>query len=83
MLYGKLLEVLSEQNFVMAFAGIAMPNDASVALHQSVGFEKIGTYPRVGFKDGAWRDTTWWCKSLSEPKSPPAALRSVSDVLGA
>jgi L-amino acid N-acyltransferase YncA len=80
-LYGKLLEVLSEQNFIMAFAGIAMPNAASVALHQSVGFELVGTYPRVGFKDGSWRDTTWWSKPLADPQSPPAALKHVSDVI--
>lgn len=81
-LYRELLKVLSAQNFVMAFAGIAMPNPASVALHQSVGFELIGTYPNVGFKDGAWRDTTWWRRSLSTPQTPPARLKPVSEVFG-
>ena len=82
-LYHRLFEVLAKQNFVMAFAGIAMPNEASVALHRAVGFKNVGTYPNVGFKDGAWRDTTWWSKPLAPPKTPPATLVSVSDVWGA
>lgn len=77
-LYQKLFEVLIAQNFVTAFAGIAMPNEASVSLHRSLGFELVGTYPNVGFKHGAWRDTTWWSRPLRTPQDPPAALRSVS-----
>ena len=77
-LYQTLIDVLIAQNYVMAFAGVAMPNDASVSLHRRLGFELIGTYPNVGFKHGAWRNTTWWSRPLSAPQDPPAALRSVT-----
>ena len=79
-IYRKLLSVLKAQNYVMAFGGIAMPNEASVGLHRAVGFDLIGTYPSVGYKNGGWRDTTWWSKPLAEPISPPAAIKSVSAV---
>ena len=79
-LYSKLLSVLAAQNYVMAYGGIAMPNEASVRLHKAVGFDLVGTYPSVGFKHGAWRDTTWWTKRLSDPQVPPLPIKSVSEV---
>ena len=45
---------------VNAYAGITLPNVASVALHESLGFSKVGHYPHVGFKHGAWHDVGWW-----------------------
>src|SRR3954463_10895304 len=47
-LYLALLEILRRQGFHGAFAGIALPNAASVALHESVGFKRIGIYREVG-----------------------------------
>lgn len=79
-LYRALLDLLTRQSYVMAFAGIVVPNEASIALHRGVGFELVGTYPNVGHKQGAWRDTQWWGRSLAEPQDPPARLRSVSEV---
>lgn len=80
MLYQALLATLTEQNYVMAFAGIALPNDASIALHRSAGFELIGTYPQVGYKHGAWRDTQWWAKPLAAPADPPARILTLSEI---
>ncbi|MEO0608030.1 MAG: N-acetyltransferase family protein [Pseudomonadota bacterium] len=80
-LYTRLIELLTQQNYVMAFAGIALPNAASIRVHKAIGFELIGTYPNVGFKHGAWRDTQWWGKRLAEPLSPPASIRPVSELL--
>ncbi|MBD5635195.1 MAG: N-acetyltransferase, partial [Candidatus Eremiobacteraeota bacterium] len=59
-LYGSLLRVLAAQRFYRAYAGIALPNDASIALHRSAGFALVGTYRNVGFKCGSWRDVSWW-----------------------
>ncbi len=58
-LYTQLFALLKRQGFYNAFAGVALPNDASVALHRSMGFTDVGTYRRVGFKSGAWYDTLW------------------------
>lgn len=74
-LYGKLFEVLEAQGFQSAFAGIALPNAASVALHESAGFEKIGVYREVGFKAGAWRDTGWWGRRVGRAPREPSAPR--------
>ena len=63
-LYGALLAALAEQGFHAAFAGIALPNDASLALHRSVGFEEVGVYREVGFKLGRWHDVSWWQRLL-------------------
>ncbi|MEM9569957.1 MAG: N-acetyltransferase family protein [Pseudomonadota bacterium] len=81
-LYKALINILAQQGYVMAFAGIALPNDASVRLHEAVGFECIGTYPSVGYKHGAWRDTQWWGRPLAQPCDPPAPILPVSAVIG-
>jgi phosphinothricin acetyltransferase len=58
-LYAALLERLRGQGFQVACAGIALPNDASVGLHRSMGFEPVGIYRRIGWKAGAWHDVMW------------------------
>lgn len=58
-LYLELLDVLRGKGYANAYAGITLPNPASVGLHQSLGFEAIGTFPRVGYKFGEWRDVFW------------------------
>ena len=65
-LYRSLFEALRLQNFVTAFAGATLPNEASVGLHRALGFEEVGVYRRVGFKAGAWRDVIWWRLPLRE-----------------
>ena len=70
-LYGSLFRILAAQGFANAFAGIALPNPASVALHEAVGFEPVGVYRRVGYKLGAWHDTGWWQLRITESTTPP------------
>ena len=64
LLYRALLERLKANDFHAVFAGIALPNDASIGLHQSVGFQAVGVYREVGFKFGSWIDTSWWQRLL-------------------
>jgi phosphinothricin acetyltransferase len=72
-LYRELVERLRGQGFHVACAGITLPNEASVALHESVGFVPVGVYRRIGWKDGAWRDVGWWQLELKPPgEGPPA-----------
>ncbi len=70
-LYMTLFERLVALGFYRAFAGIALPNEASVALHESLGFRPLGVYERVGFKHGAWRDVGWWQHELQPPGLRP------------
>lgn len=70
-LYRRLFALLHAQGCVNAFAGIALPNAASVGLHEAMGFRPIGVYRQVGWKLGAWRDVGWWQLVLSEaPRDP-------------
>jgi L-amino acid N-acyltransferase YncA len=73
-LYTALLDLLRRQGLRVACAGIAMPNEASVGLHRALGFELVGTYRSIGFKQGAWRDVSWWQLLLTEgdDDGPPA-----------
>jgi phosphinothricin acetyltransferase len=71
LLYDRLLTEVRALGYVSAYAGIALPNDPSVRLHESVGFAPIGVFPAVGFKLGAWRDVGWWHLPLREPPDSP------------
>jgi len=62
-LYTALTVRLREQ-YHAAFAGIALPNEASVGLHEAMGFTPVGIYREVGWKMGAWRDVGWWQRLL-------------------
>jgi len=75
-LYGALFEELAGLGYFQAFAGITLPNDASVGLHESVGFKPVGTYCNVGFKQGAWRNVGWWQRALQEPSVNPLPPRT-------
>jgi phosphinothricin acetyltransferase len=71
-LYDDLIERLRAQGYVNAYAGVALPNPASVALHEAIGMRRIGVYERVGWKFGAWVDVAWYGMRLAEPGTPPA-----------
>ncbi|MDJ0946742.1 MAG: GNAT family N-acetyltransferase [Kiloniellales bacterium] len=70
-LYRALFEILRRQNLAAAYAGIGLPNPASVALHDSLGFGLIGIYRKVGFKFGAWHDVGWWHLALADLGNRP------------
>jgi L-amino acid N-acyltransferase YncA len=67
-LYARLLDILRRQGFHSAFAGVTLPNQNSVGLHEAMGFGHVGIYAEVGFKLGAWRDVGWWqCRIAGGP----------------
>lgn len=72
-LYEALFERLRECGFRMACAGITLPNAASVALHESLGFEPVGVNREIGWKQGAWRDVGWWQLELAPAGDGPPA----------
>ncbi|GGN12733.1 arsinothricin resistance N-acetyltransferase ArsN1 family B [Halarchaeum nitratireducens] len=90
-LYEALLALLDRQGYVVVYAVVTLPNEASVALHESLGFEHEGTFSGMGYKHGAWHDVGWWSYALGErpadpdPPRPLTALRgreAWNDVLG-
>jgi L-amino acid N-acyltransferase YncA len=78
--YRSLFALLALQGFYHAYAGITLPNPASVGLHESLGFEPVGVYRAVRYKLGAWHDVGWWqlaLRALVTPPDPPADLCTV------
>jgi phosphinothricin acetyltransferase len=63
-LYAALLDELAHEDVHRAYAGIALPNDASEALHRRLGFREVGTYTEVGRKFGRWWDVRWYERPL-------------------
>jgi L-amino acid N-acyltransferase YncA len=79
-LYTSLFRALALQGFYNAFAGITLPNPASVGLHEALGFEPVGVYRSVGFKLGAWHDVGWWrlpLRPLADDPPPPVELPTI------
>jgi L-amino acid N-acyltransferase YncA len=71
-LYAALLATLERQRFAQAVGVIALPNPASAALHEAMGFERVGCNPRSGWKAGRWIDVGLWQRPLARPADPPA-----------
>jgi L-amino acid N-acyltransferase YncA len=69
-LYVDLFAALVRRGYCNAYAGIALPNPASVALHQAVGFEPVGVFKSVGRKFERWHDVSWWQRPLREQPLP-------------
>ncbi len=81
-LYTPLLGMLEDLGYYSALAGIGLPNPASVALHESMGFRPIGIYHKIGYKLGAWHDVGWWECELRDHADEPEPPRAMSDYLG-
>jgi phosphinothricin acetyltransferase len=78
-LYEALFTALRLQGYASAWAGIALPNPRSVALHEALGFREAGIWPDVGFKLGEWRDLGWWHLPLQALGSPPPPPRPLAE----
>lgn len=75
-LYNALFGSLAEKGYANAYAGIALPNDASIGFHERLGFESIGIFPNVGFKFDRWHDVAWFYRPL---KLEPARTANTFD----
>jgi len=69
LLLGRIANEMRELGYVSLFAGIALPNEASVRLHEGSGFIPAGVFRTAGYKLGAWHDVGWWSLALTTP--PP------------
>lgn len=65
LLYAALFEALAGEDLHRAYAGVTLPNEASIRIHKRFGFEQIGVYEEVGRKFGAYHDVAWLEKRLS------------------
>ncbi len=74
LVYGRLCAMLQVQGFHAAIGGIAMPNDASVRLHEQLGFTHWGTLRRAGRKFDRWHDVSFWQLALQPPDAPPREI---------
>jgi L-amino acid N-acyltransferase YncA len=75
-IYGRLLEVLRRQGYHSAIGAIALPNEASVRLHESLGMAHVGTLRRIGHKFGRWHDVGYWQIQLND--GDPRGIRPVA-----
>jgi phosphinothricin acetyltransferase len=82
-LYRSLLRCLVVQGYRRVIAGITLPNVASVALHESLGFRKCAHLERVGWKLGSWHDVGYWSLSLQHERDcdpPPVEPRRTGEL---
>jgi phosphinothricin acetyltransferase len=81
-LYTSLFEILKLQRYAMVYGGITLPNDASVGLHEALGFRPAGVFRAAGYKCGAWHDVGFWQLEL-QPRSPtPEPPLALPQLLG-
>jgi phosphinothricin acetyltransferase len=74
-LYATLFEILKRQGFRNVYAVINLPNDKSVAFHESCGFKHFATYEQVGYKLGQWKNVGWWRLIINDfGDDPPAPV---------
>lgn len=79
-LYTALLKTLEGQGYRSAMAVIALPNDASVALHESLGYEQVGQIHAAGHKLGGWHDVGFWQRTFTLSDEPPPAIVPLADL---
>jgi phosphinothricin acetyltransferase len=64
-LYDALLREAASRSFHRAVAGMTLPNAGSLALHEAVGFSRVGVFEQVGHKLGRWHDVAWFQRPLT------------------
>ncbi len=79
-LYQTLFDQLKTEDVHRAYAGITVPNPASIALHQKLGFQRVGVYREVGRKFGRYWDVEWWERAIAAPDSDHADANSEDSV---
>jgi phosphinothricin acetyltransferase len=70
-LYEALFDRLAARGYRTVVAGMTLPNDASEGLHKAMGFEPVGVYRRIGWKDGGWYDVAWAQRAIGDDTEPP------------
>jgi len=79
-LYTRLYALLGQLGYVNVYAGITLPNPASVALHEAMGMRPVGVYHHVGYKFGVWHDVGWWEGAIQSLPDAPVAPQSITEL---
>ncbi len=79
-LYSPLFDILGALGYYNVYAGVTLPNVASVALHEAMGMTPVGVYRHVGYKAGTWHDVGWWEGVLRQPSADPPPPRAALDL---
>lgn len=79
-LYGALISLLRLQGYHNVYAGICLPNESSVGIHEYFGFNKIAYFSNVGYKFGQWHDVGRWELFLKEHNPEPCEPLSLKDI---
>lgn len=79
-LYQALFRILKFQGFTTVYAVINLPNDSSVALHETLGFHHFATYEKVGYKLGRWKNVGWWQLTLNDYIDNPPPVTKFSEI---
>lgn len=79
-LYKVLFSVLKMQGYKNVYAGITLPNEASIKLHEKCGFTHVATYDNIGYKLGEWKDVGWWKLQLNAYERNPAPPLKLSEM---
>jgi phosphinothricin acetyltransferase len=79
-LYTSLFRILVLQGYVNAYAGVTLPNPASVGLHETMGFQPVGVYQQVGYKYDRWHDVGWFQLMLQPRPAQPRSPVSIREV---
>ena len=75
-MYQLLFQILKLQGFRNVYAGITLPNNASVNLHEKCGFKHFADYENIGYKFGNWHTVGWWKLQINDyDLKPPPPLK--------
>ena len=69
-LYEALESELEARGYLRFLACIALPNPASIALHEKRGYVKVAHFPKIGYKFDQWHDIVWMQKTIEGPVKP-------------
>ena len=79
-MYECLLEILNLQGIKTVYGGVTLPNEKSERLHESMGFNRLGTYHNTGYKCGKWHDVAWFEKAIAPYDTDPKPILPVHEV---
>lgn len=81
-LYETLFEILRLQGFVNVYAGVTIPNEKSEGFHLAMGFEKLGTFKKIGYKFEEWHDVAWFDLHLTSHILHPPIPKTMLELAG-